>query len=201
MDMTGGVRRARSTRQDWLDEGLAVLRTEGDQGLTVEALCARMGRTKGSFYHHFAGRDDFVVRLLEHWEQTFTGRIIEELEPVRDPVERLRALGERTASEVDLRLERTIRVWSDREPAAAVVVERVDREREGYLCRQLEAAIGDPRRARLAARAHMALLVGTEMLYQDLSRAELRELNAFVDHLGFDPENEGGGNRAAKGAP
>lgn len=182
---------SRRTRLDWLDAGLVLLREEGNQGLTVEAMCARMERTKGSFYHHFSSRDDFVVQLLEHWERTFTERIIkemEETEPVRGPVDRLRALGERVAREVDLRLERVIRVWGDREPAAREVLERVDRAREGYLRTQLEAAIGDPRKAWLAARAHMAVLVGTQMLYQDLSRSELLELSALVDHLGFAPE-------------
>lgn len=144
-----------------------------------------MGRTKGSFYHHFSDREDFVGRLLEHWERTFTLVIIDELAPVVGPVARLRALGERTSREVDLRLERTIRIWGDREPAARAVVERVDRARENYLEELFRSAFGDSRRARLAARAHMAVLVGTEMLYQDLSRAELRELNAFVETLGF----------------
>jgi AcrR family transcriptional regulator len=176
---------SRSSRQDWLNQGLEILSAEGDRGLTVEALGIRMARTKGSFYHHFSAREDYVVQLLEYWERTFTSRLIEDLEPLDDPRHRLRVLGARTADEVDLRLERSIRVWSDREPLVREVLERVDGERERYLREQFEAAIGDPSMAHLAARAHMALLVGTQMLYQNLSRDELRKLNTFVDHLGF----------------
>lgn len=193
--------KSRASRTDWLDEGLRLLGDEGDGALTIEVMCSRMAKTKGSFYHHFAGRSGFVVELLEHWERRFTRQVIEAVEPVESPVERLRALGERTSRDVDLRLERTIRVWADREPAAREVLARVDRAREDFLREQFEAATGDPRRARLAARAHMAILVGTEMLYQDLSRSELRELNAFVDHLGFVPRSEEPGPHNDKESP
>ena len=164
---------------------MQILGREGEQGLTVEALCQHMAKTKGSFYHHFSGRDDFVIQLLEHWERTFTQSFIDDLEAFSEPRERLRRLDERTTDEVDLALERTIRIWSDREPAAREVLERVDRSRERYLYEQFAAASGDPQTARLAARAHLALLVGTQMLYRDLPRHELRQLNAFVGPLGL----------------
>lgn len=180
----------RLQRGDWLAEGLRVLREQGEKELTVEVLCRRLEKTKGSFYHHFSGREDFVATLLEHWEQTFTRQLIADLEPVADPTRRLQILGERTAREVDLRLERTLRMWGEREPAAREVVERVDRTRERYLQEQLEAAIGDSHIAKLTARAHMAMLVGTQILYRDLSREALRELNSFIDHLGFDLVSE-----------
>ncbi len=175
----------RSTRRDWLHEGLRILREEGDQGLTIEALCRRMKKTKGSFYHHFSGREGFVLGLLEHWEKTFTDRVIEDVEPLASPGKRLRALGQRVVQDVDLRLERTIRLWGEREPAAQAVLARVDLARENYLCQQFEALFGDPHRARLAARAHLALLVGTQMLYQDLDRDALAELNTFTERLGY----------------
>ena len=181
----GEATQKRSRRQDWLAEGLAILGTDGEPGLTIEGLCGRMSKTKGAFYHHFSSRTDFVGQLLEHWEQVFTARLIEDLAPLDDPRQRLCVLGARTAEEVDLRLERNIRVWGEREPLVRDVLERVDRVREDYLRAQFEAALGDASTARLAARAHMALLVGTQMLYQHLSRDELRQLNGFVDHLGF----------------
>lgn len=174
-------------RADWLQAGVDVLRAEGDRGLTVDALCARLGKTKGSFYHHFAGREGFVRALLEHWEDTFTLQIIDDLEPVTGPLRRLQALSERTARDVDLPLERAIRIWSDREPAAAEVLSRVDARREAFLLQLFEAAFDDRGTARFAARAHMAVLVGVEMLYQDLERDELQALSRFVDTLGFVP--------------
>lgn len=184
MEMSEGTHK-RTPLQDWLTQGLEILGAQGERALTVEALCVRMAKTKGSFYHHFSSRNDYVEKLLQHWERIYTDRLIEDLEPLTGPRQRLRVLSARTADEVDLSLERSIRIWADQEPLVRKVLERVDGERERYLREQFEAAIGDPAAARLAARAHMALLVGTQMLYQHLSRDELRQLNGFVDHLGF----------------
>ena len=178
----------RSTLEDWLEEGLAMLREHGDRGLTIDAMCRRMGRTKGSFYHHFSNRKDFVGKLLEYWERTFTRRVIRELEPLGNPRRRLRALAERTVRDVDSPLERTIRLWAERDPDAKAALSRVDRAREDFLHEQFEKALGDPRRGRVAARAHLALLVGTQMLYHDLTRHELAEVYGFLDRLGLEAE-------------
>ncbi len=176
----------RTTRRDWLIEGLRLLGQTGDAAtLTIEAMCARMKKTKGSFYHHFSDRDAFVQDLLEYWERHYTRRIIEELEAISSPRERLLTLGRRTAEEIYLRLERAIRTWADREEAARTFVDRVDRARQDYLVEQFTAATGDPTRALLAARAHLALLVGIQMLYQDLALPELFELNEFTSQIGF----------------
>lgn len=182
------ARRPRSTREDWLELGFDILAGEGERSLTIDTLCRRMGRTKGSFYHHFADRHAYVVALMTHWESRYTLRVIDEMEPYEQAREKLVKLGEMTARDVDLRLERRIRVWADREPAVRDAVERVDRARERYLHEQFTAAFGDAHKARLAARCHMALLVGTQMLYQDLSREQLRELNDFAERLGFDDD-------------
>ncbi len=180
-----------SRDQAWLDAGLAILRSDGDDGLTIEALCVAMAKTKGAFYHHFAGREDYVARLLAHWERTFTGRVIEDLEPLDGPRARLRALADRTVREVDSKVERAIRFWSEREMAARVVLKRVDHAREQYLREQFEAATGDAEHAEVAARAHLAILVGSQMLYQDLPRSALAAISAFVDFLGLDcPPNQ-----------
>ena len=179
-------RPSRSTRDDWLDLGFDILAGDGEQSLTIETLCTRMGRTKGSFYHHFRGRQAYVDALMAHWERRDTQRVIDEMAPYDDPREKLVRLGELTSRDVDLRLERRFRVWAEREPAVRAAVERVDQARERYLHEQFTAALGDERRGRLAARCHMALLVGTQMLYQDLSRDELKELNDFADRLGFE---------------
>lgn len=39
----------------------------GHEGLTVAALCNRLGTTRGSFYHHFEDLDRFVEALATRW--------------------------------------------------------------------------------------------------------------------------------------
>ncbi|MEO1088735.1 MAG: hypothetical protein AAFY88_31265, partial [Acidobacteriota bacterium] len=105
-----------------------------------------------------------------------------------------------TTEEVDLRLERAIRVWADREPSVRATLDRVDGQREGYLFAQFEAISGSARRARLAARCHMAIFVGTQMLYQDLTREALREVNALAESLGMDLESSQAGSEESPAA-
>lgn len=172
------------TQQDWIREGLRVLREEGDQGLTIEVLCRRLERTKGSFYHHFSGRESFVRELLAYWEEVFTADVIRDLAAFDTPHGRLRELSRRTVRHIDSRLERSIRIWGERDPIARVTVDRVDRAREGYLRQQFELASGAPDDAAVAARAQLAILVGIQMLYQDSSKEELQRL---VDHHHLGP--------------
>ncbi len=67
MNGDAGSRMARFGREDWLALGRAILATEGSSSLTIEALTARAGKTRGSFYHHFRDRAAFVAALAEAW--------------------------------------------------------------------------------------------------------------------------------------
>ena len=41
--------------------GLTLLAEEGLSGIKVDRLCARMGVTKGSFFHHFRSKEQILV--------------------------------------------------------------------------------------------------------------------------------------------
>ena len=58
---------SRTRRTQWLDAGLDILRENGEDQLTIESLCARLGRTKGSYYHHFTDVAAYLDALLAHW--------------------------------------------------------------------------------------------------------------------------------------
>ena len=60
-----------------LEQRFRVLVAEGDGALTVEALCERLEWSKGSLYHHFDGRPDYVTAVLETWEGQAPDRLIE----------------------------------------------------------------------------------------------------------------------------
>jgi len=65
-----------STRTSWLDEGLAVLAELGAAALRTDRLAGRLGRSKGAFYHHFAGLSGYRLDLLDHYERQYTTRYI-----------------------------------------------------------------------------------------------------------------------------
>ena len=117
----------------WLEVGLQLLVDEGPKGLTVERLCQSTGKTKGSFYHHFAGVREFEQRLLEYWEQAHTRDLID-LTSQGPPQTALREL-RRLALRLPFEREAAFRAWGARNPEAARVVARVDALRVAHLGR------------------------------------------------------------------
>jgi TetR/AcrR family transcriptional repressor of nem operon len=55
------------TKQRLLDVGLAMLLKHGYADLGVQALLAETGIPKGSFYHHFADKEDFALRVVDQY--------------------------------------------------------------------------------------------------------------------------------------
>ena len=57
----GPRQRRRLSRDDWVAEATEVLASHGLSAVAVEPLAERLGVTKGSFYAHFANRDELVA--------------------------------------------------------------------------------------------------------------------------------------------
>ena len=83
---------AKKTKQDWLTAGAIILLASGAQGLTIDALLKEVGKTKGSFYHHFKGYDDYIAHFLAYFEQEGTLNIIELVNQEPTPQLRLHKL-------------------------------------------------------------------------------------------------------------
>jgi AcrR family transcriptional regulator len=174
---------AKITRKDWIEEGFHILVEEGDGALTVDALCARMGRSKGSFYHHFAGRPGYVEALLDTWERQATDRLIETGQSDAPVEDRLRAVNRQAAELRNARLERAIRGWAANEPLAGEVQDRVDRRRLGFLEELCAERMGEGPPARLLARIFQLAFVGAQHLDPPLEGDELYETFRFLDPL------------------
>lgn len=50
-----------------LDAALHVIRAKGYSATRVEDVCARAGLTKGSFFHHFRGKEDLALAAADHF--------------------------------------------------------------------------------------------------------------------------------------
>jgi AcrR family transcriptional regulator len=121
------------------DEALRVLAREGRNGLRIGRLCAALGVTSGSFYHHFGGWDGFVAALLEHWEREEVGRIVELVNASDDPLERVRRM-KHLALTVPHEAETAIRAWATVDPVVEAAQRAVDRGRLHALADVLAAA-------------------------------------------------------------
>ncbi len=84
--------RALLTRAALLDAALKVIRTKGYSATTVDDICSAAGVTKGSYFHHFLGKEDLAITATQHWN-TLTGGLFASApyQQVADPRERILA--------------------------------------------------------------------------------------------------------------
>ena len=181
---------AQTTRDDWIEEGLSILETEGDALLTVQTLCRRVERTKGSFYHHFRDRDGFVQALLEEWERRSTDRLIAAVGSEGSVEDRLRRLNHEASEEGSPRMERAVRAWAAREPGAREALDRVDGRRLRFLEELMAERMGKGEAARRMARVFQLVFVGAQHLEPPFTGPELYGTFRFLDPL-FDARRKG----------
>ncbi len=179
----------RLTRQDWLDVGLEALTNDGPDGLTVEAMCTRADKTRGSYYHHFKSASDFQKQLLAWWEKIYTHDLIErvgrpgqasEKEQASEKLDHLNQL----AAYLDPRIEQAFRRLAARSEDAAFTCRSVDETRIGYLARLYEQS---PRysadEAQMLARIEYAAWVGFQLIAPEAKPQEMVKMYEAFLHL------------------
>jgi AcrR family transcriptional regulator len=126
--------KVRLSREDWLDEALNILATEGNRLLTIESLCNRLGVSRGSFYWHFKSRDEFLSSIVDHWIDQSTMRITEELSSVElSARDRLFKLVEFIQQDEYCKHELPIRLWAIKQPNTLESIQRMDRKRYEFV--------------------------------------------------------------------
>jgi AcrR family transcriptional regulator len=59
-------------REDVLDAAYELFNQKGIRAIGVDAIIARAGVAKATFYHHFPSKDDLVIAFLQRREQLWT---------------------------------------------------------------------------------------------------------------------------------
>jgi len=175
---------ARTTRRDWLEAGLGVVGDMGADALTIDALTARIGVTKGSFYHHFASFQEYKDGLLAFFEREETLDIIARVEDegaasARDKMHHLIDVVVAGSS----RIEVGIRAWALRDAEARTYQERIDGRRLAYLREVCAALTNDEPRALVMARVCYALYVGCEQIVPPIEGDDRRRMFDAVMRL------------------
>lgn len=86
-----------STKQRMLDAGLAMLLEHGYNDLGIQALLEATGTPKGSFYHHFASKEDFALQVIDQYMRDVHGGLDACLgDAARPPLDRVRRFFETT---------------------------------------------------------------------------------------------------------
>jgi AcrR family transcriptional regulator len=82
---------SRLSRDEWIRAALTAIADGGLVAVNVQQLATALGVTTGSFYWHFASRDEIIEAALDRWEQERIDRL-EEMRAIADPRERLQTL-------------------------------------------------------------------------------------------------------------
>ena len=168
-------------KEKWLEAGVEVLVQEGSQGMTIDQLCGRLSKTKGSFYHHFASRDEFCNELLEYWSEKHTEDLIEATRKQKPE----KALGDldRFARALPFERESAFRRWAQEAEPAAQVVRRVDERRVAHVEELLLSKGVPPELARTLAWMEYCLLLGASSLGDVLPKEERRKMHRLARTL------------------
>ncbi|MEP4805782.1 MAG: TetR/AcrR family transcriptional regulator [Hyphomicrobiales bacterium] len=130
----------RYDRERWLETALNVLATEGGARLRIDSLVKNLGVTKGSFYHHFKNRDEFVRALIDYWSKEFTESVINDVNTSEaSPSERLLSLTQYVESKGLDQFDIAFRSWAAQDPVVAEALKEVDRRRYEFVKGVFEA--------------------------------------------------------------
>ena len=179
--MTRARSRTRLSREDWIEAALHALADGGPPAVAVERLATRLQTTKGSFYWHFKDREELITETLAAWERQETDALIEEMNEIDDPVERLR-IGTVMATEYEEAENPDVRLLpSAADPVVGEVVKRVQRKRLDFLAQTFREAGFTPAESRVRARLAYSLAVGWQQqrLIEGSEGATPRERAAY----------------------
>lgn len=86
-----------ATKQRLLEAGLSLLLEHGYNDLGIQGLLAATGIPKGSFYHHFEGKEDFALQVIDaYMAQVHAGLDACLQDATRPPLARVRRFFELT---------------------------------------------------------------------------------------------------------
>jgi AcrR family transcriptional regulator len=159
----------RTTRDRWIEEGLAALAAGGPDAVRVEALAKRLGVTKGGFYGSFAHRDALLEAMLDTWERESTDEVLERVEREGgDPRTRIRRAGVLTFSGTRLLpIDLAVRDWARRDEAVAVRLRRVDNRRMALLREMIGTFCADPDEVEARSLLAFCVAIGEHFLAAD----------------------------------
>lgn len=143
MNSSTGKRAAKATRlskEDWCAAGLQMLAQRGASGVRIDALCAALQVTKGSFYWHFSDRDDFLHCLFTFWNTKATKGMIDMAEAQDGPADQRiwKVVEEITLGDYDEGAEIAMRLWAIEHQGIRDKLLEVDTARIGFFARNLE---------------------------------------------------------------
>jgi AcrR family transcriptional regulator len=169
-------------KRDWIEEGFKALTDSGPQTLTIEALCTRLGVTKGSFYHHFKNRQDYIKELLKDWQQETTVQIINASQSETNAGKEINTLLQLVFN-IPPERDLAIRALALYEPEARTFQEDIDRNRRTYLEKINSTFIDDAEESGLMAVIDYAWYLGIRLMFPPLNKDDTDKMIALYKKI------------------
>jgi AcrR family transcriptional regulator len=177
----------RTTRESWIDAGLAALADGGPDAVRVDVLAQRLGVTRGGFYHQFPDRSALLSALLDTWEARSTDEVLERVEREGgDARTKATKAGLLTFSDELLPVDLAVRDWARRDAGVAERLQRVDNRRMDYLRAQLGQLFASPDDVEAVALLAFSLLIGNHFIAADHQGRDRSEVTRLAAELLFD---------------
>jgi AcrR family transcriptional regulator len=165
---------------------------DGRDGLRIDRLCRRLGVSKGSFHHHFAGAGDFKRALLAAYETLVVEALNDAIAQTGavTPQESLARLTSAITNTQDFyrpELEVAMRAWAFSDPEVRAVQERVDRRRLESLEGIWSEILDDPAAVHTAALLPYLVGIGASLVQPPTPPNELRRVYELL--LGLVPND------------
>ncbi len=118
-------------RVDWLHSALEIFVAEGIDAVRITRLAEALGVTRGSFYWHFANREDLIGALVEFWQNKNTPAIAAAVAGAGSLAGGIFRFFEICidGTRFDPRLDLAIREWSRRSTRIRKLIDREDEAR------------------------------------------------------------------------
>jgi AcrR family transcriptional regulator len=124
----------RLSREEWLAKALDVIASKPHGKLRIHELVKDLGVTRGSFYWHFKGREDFVRSMAEFYDRWSTDQVIAAVEAGGgDAKQRLRTIMEVVFRNRLGRYEMALHAWAFQEPVVEEAVRRSEENRLAFV--------------------------------------------------------------------
>lgn len=178
----------RLNRQDWILAGFRALVAGGVPALRIEAVARSMGATKGSFYWHFSGPEDWRDGMLAYWQDKALLDVVAAVPAAAPAQDQLRVLARiistigREAEHGGVWAEPALRAWAQVDAAVAEAVRAVDAARLVFLTQILQGANLPLGKAQTAARLIYSAHIGQQALAA-AAQQDSKDLEQLIDWL------------------
>lgn len=172
-------KKARLTRDDWIEAATQLLVKKSIEAVRVEPLAKLLGVSRGSFYWHFKSRQELLEAILANWRERQTRRIVERIRDDRlltpeEQITKLRMRPHATKASKDASaLELAIRAWARRDRFARQAVNAVDNERVSFSEELFLDAGASKADARVWALLGHAYILGEALLRETMTDEEI----------------------------